>query len=103
MMAEDKNKNSKFSPTGNFKPEDAPPYEDSLQCMRCGFCLPTCPTGAILKRKSDGIVEWRACIDHRSPNVDHFRVRTTHIGLGFSPDVLGIVAATLAESAARTA
>lgn len=53
--------------------------------------------------KSDGIVEWRACIDHRSPNVDHFRVRTTHIGLGFSPDVLGIVAATLAESAARTA
>lgn len=53
--------------------------------------------------KSDGIVEWRACIDRRSPNVEHFRVRTTHIGLGFSPDVLGIVAATLAVSPAQPA
>ena len=52
--------------------------------------------------KSHGIVEWRACIDRRSPSVEHFRVQTTHIGLGFSPDVLGIVASTLAESAART-
>ncbi len=50
--------------------------------------------------KSDGIVEWRACIDRRSPNVEHLRVRTTHIGLGFSPVVLGIVASTLAESGA---
>ena len=29
---------------GNFRPQDAPRYADVLQCMRCGFCLPTCPT-----------------------------------------------------------
>ena len=36
---------------GNFTPEDAPEYEDVLQCMRCGFCLPTCPTFALTGRE----------------------------------------------------
>ncbi len=36
---------------GNFTPEDAPDYGDVLQCMRCGFCLPTCPTFALTGRE----------------------------------------------------
>ena len=36
---------------GNFRPKDAPDYEDVLQCMRCGFCLPTCPTYALTGRE----------------------------------------------------
>jgi glycolate oxidase iron-sulfur subunit len=36
---------------GNFTPEDAPEYEDVLQCMRCGFCLPTCPTFVLTGRE----------------------------------------------------
>lgn len=36
---------------GNFTSEDAPEYEDVLQCMRCGFCLPTCPTFALTGRE----------------------------------------------------
>ncbi|GAB6083318.1 (Fe-S)-binding protein [Desulfuromonas carbonis] len=36
---------------GNFTAEDAPEYEDVLQCMRCGFCLPTCPTFALTGRE----------------------------------------------------
>ncbi len=36
---------------GNFTAEDAPEYEDMLQCMRCGFCLPTCPTFALTGRE----------------------------------------------------
>lgn len=36
---------------GNFTEQDAPAYEDVLQCMRCGFCLPTCPTFALTGRE----------------------------------------------------
>jgi len=36
---------------GNFTPNDAPKYEDILQCMRCGFCLPTCPTFSLTSRE----------------------------------------------------
>lgn len=46
--------------------------------------------------KTDGIVEWRACIDRTSPRVEHVRVRASHIGLGFSPEVLGVIASKLA-------
>lgn len=46
--------------------------------------------------EQDGIVDWRACIDRRSPRVEHVQVRSTHVGLGFSPEVLRIVAERLA-------
>ena len=36
---------------GNFPVADAPGYEEMLQCMRCGFCLPTCPTFALTGRE----------------------------------------------------
>ena len=36
---------------GNFTAKDAPQYEDLLQCMRCGFCLPTCPTFSLTGRE----------------------------------------------------
>jgi pimeloyl-ACP methyl ester carboxylesterase len=42
--------------------------------------------------KRDGIVAWRACIDRWSPDVRHVEVSETHIGLGFAPRVLAIVA-----------
>lgn len=47
--------------------------------------------------KFDGVVSWQACIDHKSADVEHIEVRTTHIGLGFSPDVYRIIANRLAR------
>ena len=35
---------------------------------------------------------WQACIDHWSASVEHVEVKTSHLGLGFAPDVLAIVA-----------
>lgn len=42
---------SSADPHGNFRAADAPHYRDMLQCMRCGFCLPTCPTYALTGRE----------------------------------------------------
>jgi pimeloyl-ACP methyl ester carboxylesterase len=49
------------------------------------------PVTAIYSKR-DGIVAWRACIDRWSPDVRHIEVNETHLGLGFAPRVLGIVA-----------
>lgn len=51
--------------------------------------------------KGDGIVDWRACIDHRTPGVEHAEVRATHFSLGFDPKVLEIVADRLAPRAVK--
>lgn len=54
------------------------------------------PVTAIFS-KSDGVVAWEACIDRRSPGIEHVEVGTTHIGLGFSPEVYAVVADRLAR------
>ena len=58
------------------------------------------PVAAIYSRR-DGIVAWQACIDHWSPQVRHIEVNETHIGLGFAPNVLAIVAAEVEHSSGR--
>ncbi len=55
------------------------------------------PVTAIYSRR-DGVVAWKACIDRHTPDVEHVEVETTHLGLGFSPDVYRIVAERLARS-----
>jgi surfactin synthase thioesterase subunit len=57
----------------------------------------TVPVTAIYS-KIDGVVSWRACIDERSPNVEHVQVFSSHTGLGFSPQALQVVADRLARS-----
>jgi pimeloyl-ACP methyl ester carboxylesterase len=54
------------------------------------------PVTAIFSR-ADGIVAWRACIDPWTPDVEHVEVSSTHLGLGFDPDVYRIVATRLAQ------
>ncbi len=49
-----------------------------------------CPVHAIYS-KLDGIVNWQACIDHWSPQVQHHEVHASHIGMGFSAEVLTLV------------
>lgn len=55
------------------------------------------PVLAIYSR-SDGVVAWRACIDHHAPRVEHVEVATSHLGLGFSAEVFQIIAQQLDRS-----
>ena len=50
----------------------------------------------VLFSRRDGIVSWQACIDHASPAAEHVEISSTHLGMGFDPDVWAIVADRLA-------
>ena len=54
-----------------------------------------CPITAFYSRR-DHIVDWRACIDTFSPNVENIEVRSTHVSMGIDPDVLAEIARRLA-------
>jgi pimeloyl-ACP methyl ester carboxylesterase len=54
------------------------------------------PVTAIYSR-ADGVVLWEACRDDTSPQVEHVEVSTTHVGLGFCPEVWEVIALRLAR------
>ncbi|MEL6343448.1 MAG: alpha/beta hydrolase [Myxococcota bacterium] len=58
------------------------------------------PITTIFSRR-DGVVSWRACLDHYSPRATHVEVRSSHIGLGIDPDVWLAVAEALAARSHR--
>ena len=51
-----------------------------------------------LYSRTDGVVSWRACIDHDSPNIKHIQVSSSHAGMGFHAQVFQLIAQTLADS-----
>lgn len=48
--------------------------------------------------RNDRIVDWRACLDHTSRDVDHVEVNATHLGMGIDPDVWHAAATALAST-----
>jgi pimeloyl-ACP methyl ester carboxylesterase len=80
----------------------------SLSCLRGACCeafrtdlpaqFPSDVRYVSVYSRSDGIVDWRACLD---PAADqHVEVRSSHCGMAVSEDVYRLLAATLAEFAA---
>ncbi len=51
----------------------------------------------VIYSKADRIVPWVSCVD-RDPGATNIEVRSTHLGMGFDPDVWHIVARRLALS-----
>ncbi len=55
------------------------------------------PIRAVYSR-SDGIVTWKACIDDTSPDVKHYEVKGSHIGMGTSAEVFRLLPKLLREA-----
>lgn len=55
------------------------------------------PVAAVYSR-SDGVVDWRACIDWRSPCVEHHEVGVSHLGLIASAETFRLVAELLGRT-----
>ena len=49
------------------------------------------PVSALYSRR-DKVVQWWSCIDSLHDHVRHIEVDSSHIGMGFNPRILGIVA-----------
>ena len=55
----------------------------------------------VMFSRRDGVVAWQACIDRTTPGVEHIEIASTHLGMGFDPDVWAVVAERLAEPLRR--
>ncbi len=67
--------------------------EDELR--RLAEPLPV-PSTSIYSR-TDGVVAWRACREPEGPGRENVEVRGSHIGLGFNPAALWVIADRLAQ------
>lgn len=59
-----------------------------------------CPVVSIYSRR-DGVVQWRASIDERSPNVRNIAIGSSHLALGFSGRVIELTIRSISENSAR--
>jgi pimeloyl-ACP methyl ester carboxylesterase len=58
------------------------------------------PSTSIFSR-TDGIVAWQACLQAEGPFSENVEVRGSHIGLGFNPAALWVIADRLAQPMGR--
>jgi pimeloyl-ACP methyl ester carboxylesterase len=74
---------------------EAFPAQSPQQLRRLAEPMPV-PSTSIYSR-SDGVVAWRACRQAEGPQSENVEVRGSHIGLGFSPAALWVIADRLAQ------
>lgn len=61
----------------------------------------TVPVTAIFS-KSDGVMDWRACIDHFNDDVEHIEIDSPHSGMIVNADVFDLVARRLSPRSPAT-
>jgi pimeloyl-ACP methyl ester carboxylesterase len=76
--------------TGDTFPVQTPEQRKALAAP-----LPV-PCTSIYSR-ADGVVAWRACLQPQGPNSENVEVRGSHLGLGFNPAALWVIADRLAQ------
>lgn len=54
------------------------------------------PVRAIFS-KLDGVVNWQACIDDTTPDIEHYEIRGSHVGMGTNVDVFKLLPKLLRE------
>jgi pimeloyl-ACP methyl ester carboxylesterase len=58
------------------------------------------PSTAVFSR-SDGIVDWQACVEPSAPDHENIQVRAGHLGIGVDPAVMWLLADRLAQPEGR--
>ncbi|HTZ66664.1 MAG TPA: hypothetical protein VMB83_04185 [Roseiarcus sp.] len=71
------------------------PARTAQELRRLADPLPA-PSTSIYSR-SDGVVAWRACLESDGPTRENVEVQGAHVGLGFNPAALWVIADRLAQ------
>ena len=74
---------------------EAFPAQSPAQIRRLADPMPV-PSTSIYSR-SDGVVAWRACLQTEGQQSENVEVRGSHLGLGFNPAALWVIADRLAQ------
>lgn len=100
------------SPFGSFRTNVSHPFLNRLFKMMSGTTpeqaqkqrlsadpkiAPPVPCTAVYS-KSDGIVPWQTCIEYVEQTNENVEVLSSHIGMGFHPHVLHVIADRLGQS-----
>ncbi|MEM7482114.1 MAG: alpha/beta hydrolase [Acidobacteriota bacterium] len=80
-----------FERTSGFKIDDMDPEEIAARQQ-----TPPVPTTAIYSR-SDGVTAWQCCVEQESDRSESVEVVGSHLGMGFNPLVLHVIADRLAQ------
>lgn len=85
----------RYTATANRYRKQGHDLDQLEQNVKDRYRIPlTVPVTAIYSKR-DGVVAWQACIDQWSPHVKHIEVNETHVGLGFAPRVMQLIAEAL--------
>jgi len=74
------------------------PSPDRLDEIRSYLRQPIPVPCTSIFSKTDGVVNWRSCLQEEGPECENIEVQSSHTGMGFHPAVLAIVANRLALS-----
>jgi len=72
------------------------PSPDQLDAIRRELRQPIPVPCTSIFSKTDGVVNWRSCLQDEGPECENIEVQTSHTGMGFHPTVLAIIADRLA-------
>jgi pimeloyl-ACP methyl ester carboxylesterase len=68
------------------------PAPDQLDAVRNFLRQPIPVPCTSIFSKTDGVVNWRSCLQDEGPDCENIEVQSSHTGMGFHPAVLAIVA-----------
>ena len=88
----------RWPPWPPWPPWSPPPFDQPASGGCCLATVPPVPTTSIYS-VGDGVVAWQTCChDRPTRQVQDVEVQASHLGMGWNPRVLRVVADRLAQS-----
>lgn len=85
------------SPAARLYVRLSPRHSGRISGSRVHLAEPLAVPSTSIYSRWDGVVDWRACLQKTGPRSENVAVHASHLGMGFDPAVLWIVADRVAQ------